>query len=310
MAREVQGCASDRLALGLGWLSIGLGLAELSAPRTMARLIGLRQSGETAAVMRAFGAREVANGFAILGQPANAKWIWSRVGGDILDLSTLGTALGSSATDRGRITAAAAAVFGVTVLDVFTAGRLSRSRTHNGARRGALRVEEVTTINRPIEDVYRFWRNFENFPRFMRHLESVEVIDDRQSRWRAIGPAGTRVEWAADIVQDVPYSWISWRSIRGDVPNSGSVRFQRAPGARGTEVRVQLQYSPPGGRLGRSLAWLFGESPEQQIHEDLRRVKQLLEAGEVAVSDGIGLRQPARPAPTREEMLDRAGVSA
>ena len=204
---------------------------------------------------------------------------------------------------------AAEVAIGVAVLGVVGAAYLRRARHGSaGPRRGTIRVEEVTTINRPIEDVYRFWRNFENLPRFMRHLDCVEVIDERRSLWRAVAPAGRTVEWQAEIVQDVADDWIAWRSISGDVPNSGSVLFRRAPGARGTEVRVQLQYSPPGGRVGRGIAWMFGESPEQQIHEDLHRFKQLLETGEVSVSDGFGLRQPARPSRTREETLERAGV--
>jgi uncharacterized membrane protein len=188
--------------------------------------------------------------------------------------------------------------------------RLKRASAESPAERAAIRVEEVTTINRAIEEVYRFWRNLQNLPRFMRHLESVEVIDARRSRWRATGPAGRTVEWEAEIVQDVPDEWIAWRSIQGTVPNSGSVRFQRAPGARGTEVRVQLQYRPPAGRLGRGIAWLFGESPEQQIHEDLHRFKQLMETGEIAISDGFGLRRAARPAADPHETRQLAGVHA
>lgn len=198
---------------------------------------------------------------------------------------------------------------GVAVLGLVGTAFIRRARNGPaGARRGHIRVEEVATINRSIEEVYRFWRNFENLPRFMRHLDCVEVIDDVRSRWRAVGPAGRIVEWEAEIVQDVPDDWIAWRSTKGDVRNSGSVLFRRAPGARGTEVRVQLQYAPPGGRVGRGIAWLFGESPEQQIHEDLHRFKQLLETGEVSVSDGFGLRRPARPSVSRVETLEYAGV--
>jgi uncharacterized membrane protein len=261
-------------------------LAELSAPRTVARLIGMRDDSVTDSTIRGLGAREVATGCAILAQPDHSKWVWSRVGGDILDLSYLGSSLQSDEVDRGRMAAAVATVLGVAALDVLCASRLGRAdRQPSIASHGAIRVEEVTTINRSIEEVFRFWRNFENLPRFMKHLESVEVIDDRRSRWRAQAPAGKTVEWDAEIVQDVRDEWIAWRSTKADVPNSGSVRFRRAPGARGTEVRVQLQYSPPAGRIGRGVAWLFGQSPDQQVHEDLHRFKQLLEAGEVAVSD-------------------------
>src|SRR5918993_3850836 len=141
---------------------------------------------------------------------------------------------------------------------------------------GAIRVERVTTINRPVHEVYDFWKRFENFPKFMRHLVSVESLPNGRSRWRAKGPAGMTVEWEAEMIEDRQSEWIAWRSLEGsDVPNSGSVRFRRAHGARGTELRVQMEYSPPAGRLGRGVAWLFGKDPEQQIREDLRRSKQL-----------------------------------
>jgi uncharacterized membrane protein len=174
-----------------------------------------------------------------------------------------------------------------------------------------VRVERVTTVNKPVHEVYEFWREFQNFPRFMRHLESVEVLGDRRSRWRAKAPAGQTVEWEAEMLEDRQDEWIAWRSLPGSqVENSGSVRFSPAPGARGTEVRVQLQYSPPAGRVGRGIAWLFGEEPEQQIHDDLHRFKQLMETGEIPLSDGPSLWRPAQPARDPEEIRRLAGVQA
>jgi uncharacterized membrane protein len=302
---------AERLSKGLGWFSIGLGLAELSAPRTIARLAGVHEDDSTESVVRALGAREIASGVAILAQPDHAKWVWSRVGGDVIDLSFLGSAIAARDSERGRAIAATVAVIGVTALDVACAALLSRGVEGGRSRRNGVRVEEVTTINRPIDEVYSFWRNFENLPRFMRHLESVQQINDRQSRWKAKAPAGMSVEWQAETVQDVRDEWIAWRSIEGsDVQNSGSVRFRRAPGARGTEVRVQLQYNPPAGALGRGVAWLFGEAPEQQIHEDLHRFKQLMEAGEIPISEGPGLSRPAQPPARPEDIKDLVGVQS
>ena len=166
------------------------------------------------------------------------------------------------------------------------------------------RVEQSMRVNAPIETVYRYWRNFENFPRFMRHLESVRALDDRRSRWEAKGPAGTRVQWDAEIVQEVEHAWIAWRSLPGsEVENHGSVRFARAPGARGTELRVQLEYLPPAGALGWSVARIFGEEPDRQIREDLRRFKQLMEAGEIASSEAPDLWRPAQP-PAHPELRE------
>jgi uncharacterized membrane protein len=145
-----------------------------------------------------------------------------------------------------------------------------------------IKVEKSVTVNRPPEELYRFWRNFENLPRFMNHLESVRELGEGRSHWVAKAPAGKTVEWDAEIYNEKENELIAWRSLEGaDIPNAGSVRFERAPGGRGTEVKVALEYDPPAGSLGAAVAKLFGEEPEQQVQEDLRRFKQVMEAGEV-----------------------------
>ena len=159
------------------------------------------------------------------------------------------------------------------------ADRGSDTRRRLGGYRG-IHVEEAVTIDRPIAEVYRFWRNFENLPQFMRHLESVAMREAGVSHWVAKGPAGTHVEWDARIINDVDNKVIGWQSLEGStVATAGSVNFDETD--RGTEVRVHLQYSPPAGKLGSAVAWLFGEEPSQQIREDLRRFKSLLETGEI-----------------------------
>jgi uncharacterized membrane protein len=148
-----------------------------------------------------------------------------------------------------------------------------------------IRVEQAVTINRPAAELYRFWRNFENLPRFMEHLESVTVIDQKRSHWKAKGPAGVDAEWDAEIINEIPNELIGWRSVEGSrVDNAGSVHFESLPRDRGTEVRVILRYDPPAGRLGAAFAKIFREEPKMQIREDLRRFKQLVETGEVAVA--------------------------
>ena len=300
---------AEQLALGLGWFSIGLGLAELFAPRHVARAIGMPDASD--GVLQTFGAREIANGVAILAQPDNPAWLWSRVGGDGIDLAYLASGFRDGRVDTGKLGMAMAAVLGVTALDAIAAQQLSRSDDDYDALDddGVVRVERVTTINKPVHEVYQFWRRFENFPSFMRHLESVEKIDERRSRWRATAPAGQTVEWEAQLLEDRPDEWIAWRSVEGSqIQNSGSVRFSPAPGARGTEVRVQLQYSPPAGSFGRGIAWLFGQEPDQQIHYDLHRVKQLLETGEVPLSDGPAMWRAAQPAKDPAKLRKLAGV--
>jgi uncharacterized membrane protein len=298
---------TEQLALGLGWFSVGLGLAELLAPRAVARAIGIPNASP--AVLRSFGAREIGAGLAILNEPDRAAWLWSRVGGDAVDLSYLASGMNEE-NDNTRIGVAVAAVLGVTALDVMCASQLHRSRASRTAPREdrAVRIERVITINRSVHDVYQFWRRFENFPKFMRHLESVEMIDARRSRWRAKAPAGMTVTWEAETIEDREDEWIAWRSSPGStIENSGSVRFSAAPGARGTEVRVQLQYNPPAGSLGRGIAWLFGEEPDQQIYEDLHRFKQLMETGEIPLSDGPSLWRAAQPGDP-EKIRSLAGV--
>lgn len=150
-----------------------------------------------------------------------------------------------------------------------------------------IHVEESFLIHRPAQELFQFWRELENLPKFMRHLEAVRKIDENRSRWTAKAPAGTTVEWDAEIINEEPNRLIAWRSLGNpSVDNAGSVRFVEAPGDRGTEVRVVLDYIPPLGSVGKIIAKLFGREPSQQIHEDLRRFKQLMETGEVPTVEG------------------------
>jgi uncharacterized membrane protein len=172
------------------------------------------------------------------------------------------------------------------LLGMNTAGTGEDTRRALGGSGGVV-VEESVTINQPIEILYRFWRNLENLPRFMRHLESVERITDTLSRWRAKGPAGTTIEWNAEIINEVPNQVIGWRSIEGsDVVSAGSVNFDEVGAGRGTRVRVRLQYSPPGGKVGAAVAKLLGRDPGSEIREDLRQFKQIVEGGEVPTTHG------------------------
>lgn len=152
----------------------------------------------------------------------------------------------------------------------------------------SIRVEKsVTIINKSAEELYRFWRNFENLPHFMKHLKHVTVYDDKRSHWIATAPMGGSVEWDADIITDQENRLIAWASVEGaDVDNSGFVRFQSAPAGRGTEIKVVIEYNPPGGAVTDAIAKLFGEEPKQQLGDDLRRFKMLMEAGEIATNEG------------------------
>jgi uncharacterized membrane protein len=205
-----------QLARVLGWLGLGLGLAELVAPRRFNRLAGTT-----------------------------------------------------------------AAALGVVVLDLLSGRELRGVIPRTVARKRVIEVKKTITVNRRPDEVYAFWHDFENLPRFMTHLESVKITGQARSHWKAKAPAGRTVEWDAIIVEDQPNQHIAWETVAGSgIDHAGLVRFQPTPGNRGTEVQVELRYAPPAGRLGSTLAKLFGEEPEQQIEADLRALKAVMETGE------------------------------
>jgi uncharacterized membrane protein len=317
----------EKIARGLGWFSIGLGLAQIVAPRGLAKLIGVR--GDHNVLFRVLGAREITSGIGVLaGRQPNSNWMWSRVGGDAINLALLGaafrqrrpkrnklamataavagvTALGAAFRQRrpkrNKLAIATAAVAGVAALDAIFSRRLSRLNGARGA--GSIRVAQAVTINRSQEELYRSWRDFQNLPRFMKHLESVQPTGGRRSHWVAKAPGGRTVEWDAEITEDRPNELIAWRSLEGaDVDSVGHVRFERAPGGRGTIVNVEMRYSPPAGRVGATLAKLLGKSPEWQIKDDLRRFKQIMEVGEIITTEG----QPAGRTGSASWRYDRA----
>src|SRR6185369_11404345 len=294
-----------RLARGLGWFSVGLGLAELLAPRAIANISGV--SNKHTGLIRLYGLREISSGITIFAQEKPTEGVWSRVIGDAIDLATLGVAATNPNAKLGRVAFATANVLAVTTLDVICAMQLSSSNNRG------IQAKGTCFINLPPEEVYEFWRDFENLPRFMRHLESVRDLGDGRSHWKAKGPAGTEVEWHATIIADVPNEVITWRSLEGsDVDNAGAVRFERAPGNRGTILQVNLEYNPVGGVLGAAVAKLFGEEPGQQLDDDLRRFKQVLEIGEVVVSDatllGTGYLQQRAAQPAAAGELEKSDM--
>ncbi len=159
-------------------------------------------------------------------------------------------------------------------------------------------AEAVTTIQRPVEEVYAFWRRLENLPRFMKGIQSVSVTDDLRSRWVATGPGGTPLEWEAEILEDRPGELIAWRAMPGSrVHQVGAVRFRPAPGGRGTEVRLDLELRLPGGGLGRTVARLAGVAGDSAAAQDLRRLRELMEAGETATTEGQPKGGPKTPVP-------------
>ncbi|MGH2588547.1 MAG: SRPBCC family protein, partial [Dehalococcoidia bacterium] len=174
---------------------------------------------------------------------------------------------------------------------IYRAFGVNTAETHPGSlmsvrHKTGIKVRRSVTVDRPREELFRFWRNLENLPRVMSHLESVTMLDQMRSRWVVKGPAGRRAEWEAAIFTETDNELIGWRSLPGSrVPNAGSVRFRPVPGGRGTEVTVTLEYSPPLGPAGAMVASLFGGAPDQHVREDLRRFKALMESGETATTE-------------------------
>jgi len=148
-------------------------------------------------------------------------------------------------------------------------------------------VEEAVAIERSAAELYGFWRDLQRLPSVTPQLRSVEVLDDRRSRWIAEGPHSYRVEWIAEIINDIPNELIAWRTIQqSDVASAGYVQFKPAIGGRGTHVRASFRCEVPGGAAGSAVAWAFGDQPAQAIREGLRRFKQLMETGEIATTAG------------------------
>ena len=310
---ETQKTEKDPVTQALGWFSIALGAAEVFAPGAVARLIGVDED-EHRGLLRVYGIRELAAGFAIVSRPKPTYWMWNRVLGDMIDLASLRRAMRSPENNRARLAAASLAVLGVTALDIACSVQLTRETAPTtGHDEGSFMLPEtvdgtqllsaVITVNKPVEDVYSFWKDPSNYPQFISSLESVQIIGEGQSHWKVKAPIGLSVEWDAHVVNDVPNEMIAWESLDGDVRNTGTVRFRPAAGNRGTEVELQTQITPKAGPVGAKIAKLFAAVPKTQMMNDLRRFKQLIELGEIVKSDASAVSgmHPARP-PKYSEM--------
>jgi uncharacterized membrane protein len=298
-ASGLSNMGAEKVARGLGWFSIGLGLAELLIPRTVARICG--GQGKHTTLIRLYGLREIAAGLMIFSQAKRpAAGVWSRVAGDAIDLATLAAAFVDPRNNKAGVLFATANVLGVTAVDIMCAQELSRQQGRM-TDEGAIRFKRSVSVNRPAEELYRYWRDFTNLPRFMYHLESVTDRGDGRSHWVTRGPAESKIEWDSEVVEERENEYIAWKSVGGDVFNAGSVQFEPKPAGRGTIVRVDMQYYPPGGVAGTAFAMLFNRAPEQQVLDDLRRFKQLIETGEIVRSDGSPegtgqvMQMPAQP---------------
>src|SRR5579883_725271 len=269
-----RGGVGRQLANGLGWFSIGLGVAELVAPRAMEKVIGVRDRDRRRNVLRAYGMREIAAGVGILSMPSRPEWLWTRVAGDIVDLASLGQAFALRDAKRGRVAAATAAVLGVTALDVLCGTQLSR--------RKPFRASATVLIGKKPEELYPFWRDLSNVVQLEPYLESVRPLADDRWRWTARIGGGPALEVDTEIVRDQPNQYIEWRSPEGSATRlRAAIRFTPAAGDRGTLERSEVEIDGPLALLAKP-ASAAGIGPELRLEQHLRRFKQLMETGEIA----------------------------
>ena len=269
--------AANKTARALGWFSIGLGLAEAVATRRSGRGLGLEPYG---GLLRIFGAREIATGNGILALRDPTLGIWARVGGDAVDLATLGTALSSAKGKRDRLGAALGTVAAITAVDLFCARQLSEQR--RAAATPATVEERSLSIGRSADELYRLWREPATFATIMGSVAAVTALADGRSRWTISGPRGRTLTWETQIVDEQPSELLQWRSTpKGKVVSEGLVRFRPAPGDWGTEVSLQLHITPQGGLLSRAMPRALGGGSRPLLGQVLRRFKSLAETGEV-----------------------------
>jgi uncharacterized membrane protein len=280
---------SDALGRGVGFVSLGLAAAQLAVPRTLLRTVGIRPSTPAAAIVRAIGLAKLGLGLGILIGPRRRLPLLVRAAIDVVDLGLVSLA-GRTRSNPRRLFGAAA-VAGVGAINTIAAVK---------AQKAFAEANEIVmysvTINKPIHEVYAFFRRFERLPTFMEHLAEVRELDDRRSHWVARLPLGRTVEWDAEITVDRPGEAIAWQSTADSrVQTSGRVMFETAPGSSLTEVRVEMKLGTAGHESS-LLAKLFAKP---QLKGDLRRLKQVLETGEVLFSDASAHKgkHPAQPDP-------------
>ncbi len=269
----IAGMDSEQITQGLGWFSIGLGIVEMLAPRTLSRMIGVRYHP---VFMRVFGAREATAGIGILTHPNQpAGWLWARVAGDVLDLASLGWAFNTDRRGTAKRIAAVAAVAGVTALDVMCAQGYTKVATDTG-------FESSVTIGKSPRELYDLWREPQIMSQVMGNFAEVRKIDEEHMHWVIPGFMGSVYEFDAKSVEQRPGELIRWKSISGAVPpNGGEVLFRPAPGDRGTEVTLRFKLESSANILHQAAFTLIPSIPKTALWKALMRFKSLAETGEL-----------------------------
>ncbi|HWF07610.1 MAG TPA: SRPBCC family protein [Bryobacteraceae bacterium] len=263
----------------LGWFSIALGAVEFLFPKRLARMIGTPPKPLT---MRLMGLREIGVGLGILASERKAGWIKARVAGDAIDLAMLKSSFDSRRANRIRLGGTVAGVVAVTAADVIYARKVA-AKEAPGERR--IRVEASMAVNKPPADCYEFWRDAGNFSKFMKNVEATRT-NGGQTHLK-VRTGLVTFEWDAEITEEIPNEAISWRCVnRAKFANSGSVRFEPRLNARGTNVRLAVEYDSLGVGLGGAADAFLKTISRHQARENLRRFKSVMECGEFPVTQG------------------------
>lgn len=302
----------EKIARGLGWFSILLGMSELVCGRALARWLGMPG---TETLVRTYGVREITTGIGILASADPTPWIWSRVVGDALDAGSLAAGLHDENPREGNVAMALANIIAVTVLDVYCAHRLSaeqrpalpahhdysnrsglpssayrqrrRGNTDHTATGTALEAaaQASITIPRPADDLRALWLSPKAQTRIWEHFAEVTAVNDRTADWTAHGPAGGAYRWRTQT-EETGTDQVRWSTLDGaDVPNAGSLTFRPAPGDRGTELHLTVRFDPPGGAVGQVVSKLFHIVPREIVLTALYRFRALALTGELPLTD-------------------------
>lgn len=278
-----------RSARLLGWLSLGLGAAEVAAPRALARVLGTRP--RPALTRTAYGLREIAVGAGILASRNPRPWVWARVAGDALDLLTLAAIRGNRHARPGTVALALGSVAAVTALDLRTALALGRADDaerdgRGGAPAGARTVRGSVVVDRPPDEVFWAWRDPVTVATMLSPFLEVRAGSPDLAHLRLKTPAGGWLHWSWDVPDERPGDYMRFRSLPdSSVRNEGTARLRPVDGGRGTRLEVEGWYLAPGGRVGTAAVSAFGTAPEAALDAVLARFKELVEGGAAPTSD-------------------------
>jgi uncharacterized membrane protein len=277
LARDsgVNGSAADpvsRLASGLGYFSLTLGTTQVIAPGLVDHLIGIRDDRTSRRWQRVVGLQELSAAAGILPQRRPLEWLWARTTGDVVHLTMLARAYRSRRESAARLGFAMASVLGCFIADAYASVRMTADPELT-QEETKMKGHATMTIRAPREELATRWRSFEQEAPALARLGPIEIV----------GEDAERIEWRT--------------TDAAKAQARGVTRFKQAPDDRGTEIHIDVEFDAPGGAIGAAVMKVTGEEPLQLVRDDLRRLKQLVETGEIARSDGAPSGPSARLQP-------------